>query len=237
MHREESTRMGALFWHFRGPYGNGSQATSGLKRAEVKVLCLCLAILSSPLVASASFGPASATTMRLLNRTQPPDLGVSWVRMTVSMPADGRNGVGVIRVTVLSGERTERRTVRAPRRTLLLPSGATVTMTGRSIDPTLWSFQKWNVSPRGRPAYSSTRRQLRLTPHGPVAVRVGFVRVPTVTPATPAALSTATATPLASATDAPAQVVDPSPTPTIEPICRSWHPRPRCRFPTPTDTP
>lgn len=149
-------------------------------------------------------------------------------RLTISVTTGSAGAVGVIALTARSGKMVQHRTVRAARRSLLLPLGSIISLTERPIRPALWEFRGWTVSPRGESSYTSTRSRLTLRLNGNAAVRADFEAVSTATPTVTVPATVATAAP------PPPTLVAPSATPTTEPICRSWHPVPRCRFPTPT---
>jgi hypothetical protein len=154
------------------------------------------------------------------------------LRLSMYMSPAGKRGAGIISVTVRSQGTSERFTLRATHRVFEVPLRAGVVLLERPAAPAHWVFQQWRVAIRGDAAYQALGPQLSLSMRGAATVRADFVERPKpISP--PNSTPVAVLSPVPTLTAA-APTLNPTPTQTIEPICRSWHPVPRCRFPTGT---
>jgi hypothetical protein len=162
--------------------------------------------------------------------------GLPMVRLTLSMTSGSTGAVGTLTLSMHSRGHSVTRTVRTARVTLTLAVGVKVRLRAAPASPALWSFGRWKVTLQGHPAHFSTRPDLALTLTRSTSVHAEFVSVdvPAATPPSPTITTTASQVPTPGETPAP--VTPAAMTATAEPICRSWHPKPRCAFPTPTAT-
>lgn len=236
MRVEEGARSGVLFSHFFRQHASIGHAIGTANGGKVKRLRFVLVALVIPSLLS---GPGTTAESRSLSLPDHAEAArvASPSSLFVSITADGNVAAGIVTLTIRAGKVAEHRTVTTPKRKLLLPSGATVQLSERPADPSRWTFLRWRVSSPGRAASSSTSEQLRLTVAGSLKVQARFVRSPADTPVPTSGPYTPDSTPALAATATPVTAIQPSATPTIEPICRSWHPVPRCRFPTATPVP
>lgn len=159
-------------------------------------------------------------------------------RLLVSMTRDGASGAGIITVSIRATHTRVTRVIRSPRKTLRVRGGSGVTLTERPAPGAHWRFLEWQVDGDGSFEHAIRfGRYLRFRIVSAVKVRAEFIRVAPTATSLPAVTATPTtaASPEPTLTSTPLATTQPA-VATVEPICRSWHPRPRCSFPTATPT-